>query len=93
MNDKRPKNQLQMTLAFTGEGRREAPRAPREGTESLAAKCETESPAGAGQRMEEVCGRENCPQALRLANSPALQSALPMAYFDSLGLPRLLGVL
>src|SRR6201981_1162146 len=29
----------------------------------------------------------------RLANSPALQSALPMAYFDSLGLPRLLVVL
>src|SRR6266536_2309849 len=26
----------------------------------------------------------------RLANSPALQSALPIAYFDSLGLPRLL---
>src|ERR1700745_3959287 len=54
-----------MTLAFTGEGRREAPRAPREGTESFAAKCETESPAGAGQLMEEVCGRENCQQALR----------------------------
>jgi len=29
----------------------------------------------------------------RLANSPALQSALPLAYFDSLGLPRLLDVL
>ena len=29
----------------------------------------------------------------RLANSPALQSALPNAYFDSLGLPRLLDVL
>src|SRR6202166_4459949 len=29
----------------------------------------------------------------RLANSPALQSALPIAYFDSLGLPRLLDVL
>jgi RNA-directed DNA polymerase len=28
----------------------------------------------------------------RLANSPALQSALPIAYFDSLGLPRLLDV-
>ena len=29
----------------------------------------------------------------RLANSPALQSALPIAYFDSLGLPRLLDAL
>ncbi len=29
----------------------------------------------------------------RLANSPALQSALPIAYFDALGLPRLLDVL
>src|SRR6266699_3646451 len=65
MNDKRQKNQLQMALAFTGEGRSEAPRAPREGTESFAAKCETESPAGTEQLMEEVCGRENCQQALR----------------------------
>ena len=64
MNDKRQKNQLQMLLAFTGEGRSEAPRAPREGTESLTAKCETESPAGEEQRMEEVCGRENCQRAL-----------------------------
>src|SRR5437667_3794062 len=65
MNDKRQKNQLQMALAFTGEGRSEAPRAPREGTESYTAKCETESPARAEQLMEEVCGRENCQQALR----------------------------
>ena len=65
MNDKRQKNQLQMALAFTGEGRSEAPRAPREGTESLTAKCETESPAEEEQLMEEVCGRENCQQALR----------------------------
>jgi len=65
MSDKRQKNQLQMALAFTGEGRSEAPRGPREGTESLTAKCETESPAGEEQLMEEVCGRENCQQALR----------------------------
>jgi RNA-directed DNA polymerase len=65
MNDKRQKNQLQIALAFTGEGRSEAPRTPWEGTESLTAKCETESPAGAEQLMEEVCGRENCQQALR----------------------------
>jgi RNA-directed DNA polymerase len=54
-----------MALAFTEEGRSEAPRARREGTESFAAKCETESPAGEEQLMEEVCGRENCQQALR----------------------------
>src|SRR5207248_636405 len=63
MNDKRQKNQLE--LAFTEEGRSEAPRAPREGTESCTAKCETESPAGEEQLMEEACGRENCQQALR----------------------------
>jgi RNA-directed DNA polymerase len=65
MNDKRQKNQLQMGLAFTGEGRSEAPRARWEGTESLTAKCETESPARAEQLREEVCGRENWQQALR----------------------------
>ncbi len=54
MNDKRQKNQLE--LAFTGEGRSEAPRAPREGTESFTAKCETESPAGAEPQMEESAG-------------------------------------
>src|SRR5438552_15311709 len=65
MNDKRQKNQLQMALAFTGEGRSEARRAPRKGNESYTAKCETESPAGEEQLMEEVYGRENCQQALR----------------------------
>src|SRR2546425_184397 len=65
MNKKRQKNQLQRALAFTEEGRSEAPRAPGEGTESFAAKCATESPAREEQLMEEVCGRENCQQALR----------------------------
>jgi len=65
MNDKRQKNQLQMVLAFTGEERSEAPKAPREGTESCTAKCGTESPARKEQLMEEVCGREHCQQALR----------------------------
>ena len=65
MSDKRQKNPLQMVLAFSGEGRSEAPRSSREGTESFPAKCETESPAGEEQLMEEVCGRENCRQALR----------------------------
>jgi len=65
MSDKRQKNQLPRVLAFTEEGRSEAPRAPGEGTESLTANCETESPAGVKQLMEEVCERENCQQALR----------------------------
>ncbi len=56
MSDKRQKNQLQMVLAFTGEGRSEAPRTPRAGTESFTAKCETESPAGAEPQMEESAG-------------------------------------
>jgi RNA-directed DNA polymerase len=65
MGDKRQKNQLQMVLAFTDEGRSEAPRARREGTESLTAKRACESPAIPEQVMEEVCGRENCLRALR----------------------------
>jgi hypothetical protein len=61
MGDKRQKNQLQMMLAFTDEGRSEAPKARREGTESLTAKGARESPAIPEQVMEEVCERE--PQA------------------------------
>ncbi len=60
MSDKRQKNQLQMVLAFTEEGRSEAPRARREGTESLTAERRTESPALPEQVMEAVCERENC---------------------------------
>jgi RNA-directed DNA polymerase len=65
MSDKRQKNQLQMVLAFTDEGRSEAPKARREGTESPTANCACESPAIPEQVMEEVCGRENCLRALR----------------------------
>src|SRR6266496_2066468 len=64
MSDKRQKNQLQMVLAFTDESRSEAPRVSVEGTESLAAKRRTESPAIGEQLMEEVCERENCKRAL-----------------------------
>jgi len=63
MDDKRQKNQL--VLAFLEEDRGEAPKCLREGTESCAGKRGTESPAIAEQLMEEVCGRENCKQALR----------------------------
>jgi RNA-directed DNA polymerase len=65
MSAKRQKNQLQMVLAFTDEGRSEAPKARREGTESLTAKRACESPAIPEQLTEEVCGRENCLRALR----------------------------
>jgi RNA-directed DNA polymerase len=69
MGDKRQKNQLQLLLAFTDEGRSEAPKARREGTESLTAKREDESPALTEQVMEEVCGRENCLRALKRVKS------------------------
>jgi len=62
MSDKRQKNQL--VLAFREGSRSEAPTTFREGTESLAAKRRTESPAIGEQLMEEVCERENCKQAL-----------------------------
>ena len=62
MSDKRQKNQL--VLAFMAEDTGEAQRAASEGTESLAAKRGTESPAIGEQLMEEVCERENCKQAL-----------------------------
>ncbi len=62
MGDKRQKNQL--VLAFMEESRSETPMASKEGTESSAGKRGTESPAITEQLMEEVCGRENCKQAL-----------------------------
>jgi hypothetical protein len=63
MSAKRQKNQLM--LAFAEEGRSETPKASREGTESLTAKCETERPASHEQLMEEICERENCWQAYK----------------------------
>jgi RNA-directed DNA polymerase len=62
MGDKRQKNQL--GLAFVEEYKGEAPKSLDKGTESLTAKRGTESPAISEQLMEEVCGRENCKQAL-----------------------------
>jgi RNA-directed DNA polymerase len=61
MSDKRQNNQL--VLAFAEMSRSEAPRDSVAGTESFAAKREAESPARE-QLMEEVCGRQNCRQAL-----------------------------
>ncbi len=67
MGDKRQKNQLR--LAFSGEGRSEAPMFPGEGSESLTAKRMSESPAQEEQLMEEVCGQENCLWALKRVKS------------------------
>ena len=63
MDDRRQKNQL--VLAFMEEDRGESPKGLQEGTESSTGKRGTESPAIAEQLMEEVCGRENCKQALK----------------------------
>jgi len=63
MSDKRQKNQL--VLALAERDRSETPKATQEGTESLTAKCETESSARQEQLMEEVCKRENCWQAYK----------------------------
>ena len=52
-------------LAFMEEYKGEALKGLQEGTESSAGKRGTESPAIAEQLMEEVCGRENCKQALK----------------------------
>ncbi len=62
MSDKRQNNQL--LLAFGEEYRGEAPNGLSGGTESLAAKRGTESPAIGEQLMEEVCERGNCKRAL-----------------------------
>ena len=68
MGDKRQKTQLR--LAFGEETRSEAPRAPREGSETPAAKRMIESPAkDSEQLMEEVCERENCLQAYKREKS------------------------
>jgi RNA-directed DNA polymerase len=63
MSDKRQKNPL--VLALADESRSEAPRVSGGGTESLAAKCRSESPAIGEPLMEEVCEQENCKRALK----------------------------
>jgi RNA-directed DNA polymerase len=58
------RQKIQLEWAFSEEGRSEAPRTLREGTETSTAKRRTESPAGNDEQlMEEVCERENCLQA------------------------------
>src|SRR5499427_11091853 len=66
MGGPRRKNQLEQgVLAFPVEGRSEAPKATKKGTETLVAKRQTESLAGTERLMEEVCELENCKQALQ----------------------------
>jgi RNA-directed DNA polymerase len=68
MGDKR--QNIQLRLAFSEEGRSEAPKAPGGGSETLTAKCMNESPASSTEQlMEEVCERENCMQALKRVKS------------------------
>jgi RNA-directed DNA polymerase len=67
MSGKRQNNQHRR--AFGEEGRSEAPTALGEGSETLTAKRTIESPANHEQLMEEVCGRENCLQALKRVKS------------------------
>jgi hypothetical protein len=68
MSGKRQNNQLR--LAFSGEGRSEAPMAPGGGSETLTAKRMIETPASNHEPlMEEVCERENCLQALKRVKS------------------------
>ena len=65
MSGQRQKNQPEPEgLAFPVESRREAPKAPEQGTETLMAKRKSESLAGTERLMEEVCELENCQQAL-----------------------------
>jgi RNA-directed DNA polymerase len=63
MDDQRPK--IQQHLAFSEEGRSEAPRTSREGSESSLAKPRGESPAIPESLMEEVLDRKNLEEALR----------------------------
>jgi hypothetical protein len=59
------RQKIQRQLAFSAEGRGEAPRAAGEGTETLAAKRPAESPAEAARLMEEVVERQNLKEALK----------------------------
>jgi hypothetical protein len=51
------RRKIQYELAFAGEGRGEALRAPDEGTESTTAKLSTESQANTDKLIEEACKR------------------------------------
>src|SRR5207302_3564871 len=66
MSERRQKNRPEQgVLAFAVESRSDAPTATEEGTETPVAKRNSESLAGTERLMEEVCGLENCKQALQ----------------------------
>ncbi len=66
MSGKRQKHPPeQLGWALLRESRSEAPTTLRQGIEPPTAKRVHESPAETEALMEEVCGRENCQQALR----------------------------
>ncbi len=65
------RQKIQYALAFEGEGRGEAPRAPEEGIESTAAKLGTESLANTDKLIEEACEKENLKEALRRVKANA----------------------
>ena len=60
---------IQLRLAFPEEGRGEAPRATKEGTEPATAEHRTESPASGEQKMEEICQRDNLIRAWKRVKS------------------------
>src|SRR4051794_22365588 len=63
MGEKRQKNQME--LAFTWDGRGEAPSETRKGTETSVARHESEHLAESEQLMEKVCEPKNLKQALK----------------------------
>ena len=64
MSDQRPKIQYPGQLAFTAEGRGEAPRTAAQGTEPPTAKRSPENPANTLRVMEDVCSPDNLWKAL-----------------------------
>ena len=65
------RQKIQLELAFAGDARSEAPRAPDEGTESTTAKLSTESQANTDKLIEEACEKENLKEALRRVRANA----------------------
>jgi RNA-directed DNA polymerase len=65
------RQKIQYELAFEGEGRGEAPRAPKEGIESTAVKLGMESQANTDKLIEEACEKENLKEALRRVKANA----------------------
>jgi len=65
------RQKIQYKLAFEGEGRGEAPRAPEEGIEATTVKLGTESQANTDKLIEEVCEKENVKEALKRVKANA----------------------